>query len=65
MQPLSLFTINTNAISDTTNIQSYLETQREYLKKIRNNLNKSTDLQNIIDEMTGNINQALYLIKLD
>lgn len=64
-QPLTLFTITTTATSDRNNIHNYLENQREYLKKIRNHLNKSTDLQNIIDEMIGNINQTLYLINLE
>jgi hypothetical protein len=64
-QPLPIFTINTTATSYTANIIGYLETQRENLKKIRNQFSKSTDLQNIIDEMTGNINQAVYLIKLE
>ena len=64
-QPLPSFTIKTTATSDINNIQLYLENQREYLKKIRNNLNKSPDLQNIIDEMTGNINQTIYLINLE
>lgn len=65
LQPLSIFTINMNATSETNNINIYLNNNKEYLKKIRTNLKTSTDLQNIIDEMIGNINQCLYLLRLE
>ena len=64
-QPLNKFTINITATSDCSNIISYLDIQRENLKKIRTSLNKTSELQNIIDEMLGNIDQAIYLIRLE
>lgn len=64
-QPLNKFMINMTATSDCSNIISYLDIQRETLKKIRTSLNKTSELQNIIDEMLGNIDQAIYLIRLE
>lgn len=64
-QPLNKFTINMTATSDCDNLLLYLDTQRENLKKIRTSLNKATELQNIIDEMMGNIDQSIYLIRLE
>ena len=64
-QPLNKFTINMSATSDCDNIIAYLEIQREKLIKIRTSLNKSYELQNIIDEMLGNIDQCIYLSKLE
>ena len=52
------------ASSDTSNIHNYLELEIEKIKKIRATLNKATELQNIIDEMLGDINQCKYLLKL-
>lgn len=53
------------ASSDTSNIHNYLELEIEKIKKIRGHLNKATELQNIIDEMMGNINQCKYLLNLE
>jgi len=64
-QPLNTFIINMTASSDCNNILSYLDTQRDNLKKIRTSLNKTSELQNIIDEMLGNIDQSIYLIRLE
>jgi len=64
-QPLNNFTINMTATSDCNNLYSYLDNNREQLKKIRTSLNKTSELQNIIDEMLGNIDQCIYLIKLE
>jgi hypothetical protein len=63
-QPLEIFNIEMNATSDTNNIINYLELEIEKIKKIRGSLNKITELQNIIDEMLGNINQCKYLLNL-
>ena len=64
-QPLKKFNISMTASSDTTDINNYLELEIEKIKKIRNNLSKATELQNIIDEMMGNINQCKYLLNLE
>jgi len=64
-QPLNKFNISMTASSDTSNIYNYLELEIEKIKKIRGHLNKATELQNIIDEMMGNINQCKYLLNLE
>jgi len=66
--------LNSNGISDiniTMNAQTmeendvkqYLKNQTEVLRRIRSK--NSTELQNIIDNMTANINQSLYLLNLE
>jgi len=64
LQPIEKFVITMNATSDCSNICSYLQKQNENIKKIRTSLNKATELQNILDEIMGNINQCLYLLNL-
>jgi len=62
------FSINMKANTMIDNdIKEYLKFHNEKLRKIRNTVfNKnSTDLQNIIDNMIGNINQGLYLLNLE
>ena len=62
------FTINMKAKTMIDNdIKECLKFHNENLRKIRNtNFSKnSTDLQNIIDNMIGNINQSLYLLNLE
>ncbi len=63
-QPISIFNISISISSDTSNINNYLELEIEKIKKIRIALNKATELQNIIDEILGNINQCKYLLNL-
>jgi hypothetical protein len=63
-QPLSIFNINISISSDTSDINNYLELEIEKIKKIRISLNKATELQNIIDEILGNIHQCKYLLNL-
>lgn len=63
-QPMTKFNISITISSDTSNINNYLELEIEKIKKIRATLNKATELQNIIDEMLGDINQCKYLLKL-
>ena len=41
-----------------------MELEIEKIKKIRTSLTKATELQNIIDEILGNINQCKYLLNL-
>lgn len=64
LQPIDKFMITMTASSDCSNLNSYLQKQNENIKKIRSSLNKATELQNILDEMMGNINQCLYLLNL-
>ena len=54
--------INTS-ISSNINILKYLINRYNFLKKYRNTI-KPTELQNIIDEMLTDINQAIYLLRL-
>ena len=61
---MTKFNISITISSDTSNINNYLELEIEKIKKIRATLNKATELQNIIDEMLGDINQCKYLLKL-
>ena len=63
-QPLNIYNISMTATSDTTNIMEYLELELEKIKKIRSACNKATELQNILDEIMGNINQCKYLLNL-
>jgi hypothetical protein len=63
-QPLDIYNISMTATSDTTNIMEYLELELEKIKKIRSACNKATELQNILDEIMGNINQCKYLLNL-
>jgi len=64
-QPIEKFNINMTAETDTTDLIFYLENQRENIKKMRNSSFKScSEIQNIIDEMMGSINTAIYLCKL-
>jgi hypothetical protein len=63
-QPINIFNIEISISNDTNNINNYLELEIEKIKKIRTTLNKATELQNIIDEIMGNINQCKYLLNL-
>jgi hypothetical protein len=64
-QPIKPFIITMNATNEINNMRTYLNTQIEMLKKIRSNCNKSPELQNIIDEMYGNINQCIYILRFE
>jgi DNA-binding ferritin-like protein len=64
-QPIEKITINMTAETDTSNLITYLENQRENIKKMRNTAFKScSEIQSIMDEMMGSINTAIYLCKL-
>lgn len=65
LQPIQPFNINITATSNCQNIIEYLQSQYENIKKIRTGVNKATELQNIIDEMLGNIDQSIYLLNLN
>jgi DNA-binding ferritin-like protein len=64
-QPLERFEINMKANSITDNIIEYLELEREKIRGIRNKYFKSsTEIQNLFDNMLGNISRTIYLCKL-
>lgn len=63
-QPIKTFKISMEAHSDTSKLDKYLETQREQLRKFHTQFGKSTELQNILDEMMSEIDKALYLCHL-
>jgi hypothetical protein len=64
-QPIDLFKISMEATSDYNIVKDYLIAHRENIKKLRNNFKSASDLQNILDEISANINQAIYLINLE
>jgi len=55
-------TMNAQTMNEN-NVKDYLKNQTEVLRRIRNK--SSPELQNIIDNMTANINQSLYLLNLE
>lgn len=63
-QPIKVFKISTEATSDTSKIQQFLEAERETIRKMHVSLSKNTELQNILDEMMSEFNKAIYLINL-
>jgi len=64
-QPSDLFTITMDATSDSSNLLSYLEEQRETIRSMRNKHFKTiSEIQNIIDSMMSCINNTIYLCKL-
>ena len=63
-QPLKTFKIQTEATSDTSKIQQFLEAERETIRKMHAQFSKNSELQNILDEMMSVFNQTIYLINL-
>jgi hypothetical protein len=63
-QPLKVFKISTEATTDTTKLQQFLEAERETIRKMHSSLSKSTELQNILDEMMSEFNRTIYLTHL-
>jgi hypothetical protein len=63
-QPLKVFKISMDAHSDTTKLDKYLETERETLRKMHGQFGKTSELQNILDEMMAAFDQAIYLCYL-
>ena len=64
-QPVPKFTIKMSAKNDCENMDEYYNIQIEYLKKIKTSLNKANELQGIIESMIADIQQFLYLIRLE
>ena len=63
-QPVQPFNISMKASSDCSDIIGYYETQIDNLKKIKNALKTAPELQGIVEGMVGDINQAIYVMKL-
>jgi hypothetical protein len=62
MIPLGPFTVQTTS-SSTTDILPFLHTAYKRIKRFRKAI-PVTELQNIMDEMLSDINQAAYLLRL-
>jgi len=58
-----IFQIKTSAHSDLSELPAFLRQAYNDLKQLRTKIRQS-ELQNIIDELSTNINQAMYLLKL-
>jgi hypothetical protein len=65
-QPLELFEINMKATTDISNLLSYLETEREVIRGIRNKTFKTNcEIQNIMDEIIALFDRTIYLCNLN
>ena len=64
-QPVPKFTIKMTASSDCENMDEYYNLQLDHLKKIKTALNKATELQGIVESMVADIEQFLYLLRLE
>ena len=53
------------ATSNCNNLVSYYETQIDNLKRIKTTLKSATELQGIVESMIADINQHIYLLRLD
>lgn len=63
-QPIKSFKITMDAVSDTSKLDKFLEVERENVRKMHPVFNKSSELQNILDEMLAAFDQAIYLCNL-
>ncbi len=63
-QPLKTFHIETKASSDTKLIEKSLDGYRNTLITMRKEFDKMSELQNILDEMIADLDQAAYLLRL-
>jgi DNA-binding ferritin-like protein len=57
---ITLKSLQSDSVSDTT-IEDFLD----YLKELRNFVSKDTDLQNIVDSISGEVNQLKYRLSLN
>ena len=58
-----LFEVSTSAISDVSNIVEFLKIHTVNFRKIRVEI-KSSELQNIVDEIISQIDKTCYLLSL-
>lgn len=63
-QPIKAFKITMTAHSDVSKLDKYLESERESLRDLHSQFKKVTELQNILDEMMGAFDKAIYLCNL-
>jgi len=63
-QPVKSFKISMDAVSDMSKLDKFLETERENVRKMHPVFNKSSELQNLLDEMLAAFDQAIYLCNL-
>lgn len=63
-QPVNKFNIKMTACSDCDNLEGYYNLQIDNLKKIKGALSKATELQGIVESMVADIDQFIYLIRL-
>jgi len=63
-QPVKSFKITMDAVSDMSKLDKFLEVERENVRKMHPVFNKSSELQNILDEMLAAFDQAIYLCNL-
>lgn len=62
-QPLKSFVVQTSSHSDTTKIEKYLETERDKIQALCEKLSKQPEIQNIMQDIMGDIDQTLYLCR--
>ena len=62
-RPVGKFTVSTSSSSNTSDIGAFLKEARRGFQKLRIDL-KQSQLQNIVDEITADIDQTLYLLRL-
>jgi DNA-binding ferritin-like protein len=65
-QPLKVFTIKTSANTNTKGniIEKYLESNRDAILIIYNKMNSAIELQNILQDIMGHLDTAIYLCRL-
>ena len=63
-QPLKVFKIKMEATSDSKKVLKFLEEEREVIRKMHGQLNKCSELQNILDEMMAEFDKTIYLCNL-
>jgi hypothetical protein len=63
-QPLKKFKIISHSDSDVSNLIEYLEHERDVLDKMQKHFTKTSELQNILQEMVASIDTSIYLCKL-
>ena len=63
-QPLKAFKISMSAHSDLTKIDTFLESERETIRKLSPQFKTASEIQSIIDDILMLFNQAIYLCNL-
>jgi len=64
LQPLKKFSIETVATSNTASIDKYLEQELTHIKSLRTQFSKTSEFQNVLDEMMSAIDKTMYLLNL-